>query len=259
MLATPAEMAWVSLGFASQITLPLEFFTRRINVGWTCLPWFARVPYAEAISSGDTPYVRPPMAMAGSAFRVLVMPMRLAMSTTRSGDHVQAQLRVDRVVAAEGGRGDAHGAAVRLAPVDLHLPGLGLARDLELQGLRRVVGVEGVYPHLHGGCQHEHLECGAGLAPALHGQVELGAVVVGSGHHGADVAGARLDGHQRGRGVALGVERGGDGLLRHLLVGRVDGGLHAQAALEDHVLAEHVDELLAHVGHHVGLLHLGVR
>ena len=31
-----------------------------------------------------------------------------------------------------------------------------------------------------------------------------------------------------------------------------------QTTLEDLVFAEHVDELLAHVGHHVRLLHLGV-
>jgi hypothetical protein len=82
VVATLAGTAWVIFGCACQMSLPLASQTLVMMVGSTCRPPVARVPYADAISSGLTPYVRPPSTIAGEELMGEVMPIALATFTT---------------------------------------------------------------------------------------------------------------------------------------------------------------------------------
>ena len=69
-----------------------------------------------------------------------------------------------------------------------------LRRDLIEAGQRR----DRRHAALERRGKHERLERGAGLAPAAAGAIERGLLVVAAADQGEDVAGRRIDRHQRG-------------------------------------------------------------
>ena len=112
----------------------------------------------------------------------------------------------------------------------------------------------------HGGHEHERLEAGACLSLAyreVNGALALALVVsvVGAAHHCHDVPVGVVNGDKRRRELV--VARAGDQAV-HRLVGGVllvglEGGVDAQAALEDGVVVEVVLEERLHVVGEVGV------
>ena len=92
---------------------------------------------------------------------------------------------------------------------------------------------------------------------AVGGEVELVDVEVRAADHRLHLAGLVLDRHQRHVG-AHAADPGGR-VLRGLLNGGVDRGLHLETASEHHPRAVAVDQLLGQPGREVGLLGLDVR
>ena len=140
--------------------------------------------------------------------------------------------------------------AVVVVGVVLHQPRGG---DLHRGGA--VEHDVGVHALANRGHQRVGLEARAALAPCLRGQVELALLVVAAAHHGHDVAGGVVDAHQRDvETVVLGVrEVVGAGALGLGLVVRGDGGVDLEAALQDGVGAEVLEQQLAHVVGEVGV------
>ncbi len=95
---------------------------------------------------------------------------------------------------------------------------------------RAGIGLGGRHAGLEGPGQHERLERRTGLAArtateAAEGQVDLGVLPVGPADQGADVAGLRLDRHQRRLGVLRVGQRLRQDLLGVLLEVGVEGRL----------------------------------
>ena len=82
----PASIAGVPRSApSSDKTLPDASFASAIPCGGMCTPSFANVPYAEAISSGDTPVRSAPSAIDGNVSSGDVMPARCAIPATAPG------------------------------------------------------------------------------------------------------------------------------------------------------------------------------
>ncbi len=163
------------------------------------------------------------------------------------------ELRVDGVHRLLGGLQQGGAPAAATAPDLPVLPGVGVGDHEVLGGPQdrfdRVTG-----PHRLG--QGEGLERGARLAAGAPtagagGQVHLADVEVGAAHHGLDLA-LVVDGHDRAGRVAGLVQGGGDGVVGRLLHAQVEGGVDAEpAAVEGVVAVALAHQLLADVLHEV--------
>ena len=69
-------------------------------------------------------------------------------------------------------------------------------RGVVHHGRERELGIPLALP-LQGGKRNDRLERAARLAPRLRGPVELRPTILGATHHGEDLAGARVERHQR--------------------------------------------------------------
>ena len=114
----------------------------------------------------------------------------------------------------------------------------------------RLVGVD---PLEHRRREDEGLEGGSRLAVALRGEVEGPVVVVAGRRHRLDVAGVRVDRHDRrariGRQVEVVPDRGAAGLLEL----RIDGREDLQPSAPEGRDAVALDQLLLHVVEEVRL------
>ena len=114
--------------------------------------------------------------------------------------------------------------------------------DLELDDVRCLVGGGDLPPGLQRRSQADGLHGGTNLATVADGQVDLGVVVVSEevtpSDHGEHVAVLRVHDDDRGiRVAAPGRQVPFDGRLGSDLEGQVDGGLYAQATLEQQHLS----------------------
>ena len=144
--------------------------------------------------------------------------------------------------------GEGDGAVARVAVV-LDLPGGG-----RLDGGVAVDVDVGAHAVRDGRGEREDLEARTRLAARLRGHVELALLVALAADHGADVAVAHLGAHQGALELFVAdlVEA-----LRHRLLGgllhvEVEGGVDLEAARQDDVLVEVLEQQLAHIVGEVG-------
>ena len=209
---------------AENSVLPSDDLTDCREYGVARRPPAARVAYAPAISSGETPRSRPPSAIAGTALTSLVMPSVRAVAATFSAPMASTSRGEDRVDRPLSG-GDKRGRSASRTG-DLPRPAF---RQLE----RRRARVEPLarrHAFSEGRGQHEGLEGGARLASALDRDVESLLRRVAPAHQGPDRSRARLHGDEGGGRVARAVEDRGHGCLGRPLGLRVQRRLHREPA-----------------------------
>ena len=174
---------------------------------------------------------------------------------------VERQLRVDRVVGAQGRPLDGRPARVARVVGPHAPPAAVVAVAVCPRAVRErcgdVVGRGRVHPALDRRGEDEGLEGRARLAACLREQVEL---VVRPARddrrHRADRAVRGVDGDDRRGGIGLSRERVGDRLLREPLPARLDRRVHLETARADRLRAVGLHELVADVAEEVRLADL---